>query len=383
MRDPVTDDPQLELFPRGTMPPPPGDLIRAALVQRGWGQDDLARVMSRPLPTINQIIQGKKSITPETAIDLARALETTPDYWMAKEAAYRLSMVDCRDDGSVEMRAKIYTKAPVKEMVKRRWIIAQSKDEDFEGLICRFLEITDIDQPPKLLANARSSSPGRGFSAEQAVWCYRALHLSKLIKVATYKKSKVPELRVHLKNLSNLAANVANVPKLLADYGIRLVVVQHLPMTKIDGAAFWLNEHSPVIALSLRYDRVNYFWHTLAHELSHIYHGDADIDSESFEKLSVEESPTEARANSEGAATFVEPSELSSFIRRTSPMYTTRRIIQFANRLAVHPSIVLGQLQIRGELEWSQGAPLQTKYRDHLTEVALTDGWGRHLPAFK
>jgi HTH-type transcriptional regulator / antitoxin HigA len=343
----------------------------------------LATIMARPLPTINKIIQGKKAITPETAIGLAKAFDTTPDYWLAKEMAFQLSQADTSETDGVERRSKLYAKAPVKEMVKRRWIVPQENLEETEKLVCKFLNIANLDETPPLLANARSSTQGVGFTHDQAVWCYRAYHLAKLIKASPYKKSKVPELKAHLKALSNFAANVGNVPKLMGEYGIRLVIVQHLPGTKIDGAAFWLDENSPVIALSLRFDRVNYFWHTLGHELSHIAHSDADIDSDSFESVRDEESPIERRANEEASATFIEQAELKSFIRRTAPHYTTRKVIQFANRIGVHPSIVLGNLQFAGELDWSQGAPLQTKFREHLIDVALTDGWGKTLPPFK
>lgn len=380
----MTEDFQFELFPRGNPPQSPGEIIRSELTRRGLGQEDLANIMGRPLPTLNKIIKGTKAITPETAVGLARAFGTTPDYWMAKEAAYQLSQMPLDNaDGEVERRSKLYTLAPVKEMIKRKWIEPQSSLEGTEATICKFLSIQNLDQTPPLLANARSSINGDGLTHDQAVWCYRAYHLAKLIKVAPYKKSRITELRAHLRALSNFAANVSNVPKLMGEYGIRFLVVQHLAGTKIDGAAFWLDANSPVIVLSLRFDRVNNFWHTLGHEVSHIDHADADIDSDSFESVRDADSPVERRANTEAAQTFIEPEELTSFIRRTAPHYTTRKMIQFANRLGVHPSIVLGHLQFRGELDWTQGGLLQTKFRDHLTEVALTDGWGKFLPPFR
>lgn len=373
---------QLQLVPRGSTPRPPGDFLRQELERVGWGQEDLARVLGRPLPTINKIIQGKKSITPETAVELAKAFGTTPDFWMAKEAAYRLSLVEMGDD-SVEKRAKIYSKAPIQEMVKRRWIPTPETPEQAESIVCRFLNISSIDATPTLMANARSSIKGRGFTQDQAGWCYRAFHLSRLQKVHRYQRNLVPELRMHLRHLSGLARNVQHVPTLLAEYGVRFVVVQHLPGTRIDGAAFWVDEQQPVIALSLRYDRINYFWHTLAHELAHIFHNDADIDSDSFETTESNTSDTESRANSEASTTFIDEHEIASFIKRTSPLYTKKKIIQFANRLGVHPSIVVGQLQFRGELDWSQGTQLHSKYREILIEVAFADGWGRFLPSFK
>ena len=61
----------------------------------------------------------------------------------------------------------------------------------------------------------------------------------------------------------------------IADYGIRFIVVEPLPGIKVDGVALWLDNESPVIGVSVRFDRIDAFWFTLMHEFSHIYHGDA------------------------------------------------------------------------------------------------------------
>jgi len=57
----------------------PGDFIREELETRGWTQADLAKVLGRPLQAINEIINGRKRITAETAKELAAALGTSPD----------------------------------------------------------------------------------------------------------------------------------------------------------------------------------------------------------------------------------------------------------------------------------------------------------------
>ena len=52
---------------------PPGEFIREELEARGWTQGDLCNILRRPLQTINEIINGKKEITPDTAIALGEA----------------------------------------------------------------------------------------------------------------------------------------------------------------------------------------------------------------------------------------------------------------------------------------------------------------------
>src|SRR5205085_3773275 len=95
--------------------PPPGEFIRAELAKRGWGQADLAKVVGRPLPTINEIIQGKRAIMPEMAVALGTAFGTGAMYWLQKESAYRLSLVE-QTDPETERRARLFEIAPVKEM---------------------------------------------------------------------------------------------------------------------------------------------------------------------------------------------------------------------------------------------------------------------------
>ena len=63
----------------------PGDFIRNELERRGWGQDDLARIIGRPAPRINELIRGKIGISPELAIELAAALGGTAEEWLQRE----------------------------------------------------------------------------------------------------------------------------------------------------------------------------------------------------------------------------------------------------------------------------------------------------------
>ena len=74
---------------------PPGEFIREELEARGWTQGDLAQIMDRPLRLINELVAGKKQITPETARGLSAAFgDGDPLYWMNLDAAYRLRQLE-------------------------------------------------------------------------------------------------------------------------------------------------------------------------------------------------------------------------------------------------------------------------------------------------
>ena len=166
--------------------------------------------------------------------------------------------------------------------------------------------------------------------------------------------------------------------------GIRFVVVEHLPKSKIDGAALWLGGSwdKPVIALSLRYDRIDSFWHTLFHELSHIKHKDSlytvDVDLVSSNSCLSNDnlSDVETRANDEAANMLIPKEQLKSFISRTRPFYYKEKIIQFANLLKIHPGIIAGQLQFKNEVKWAAYRSILVKVPNILISSAFTDGWG-------
>ena len=69
---------------------PPGDLIREEIEFRGWTQADLAKIMGRPLPVINQLINGRKAITARTARELEAASGPDAQFWLNMETSYRL-----------------------------------------------------------------------------------------------------------------------------------------------------------------------------------------------------------------------------------------------------------------------------------------------------
>lgn len=83
----------------------PGVFLRDELLARGWSQATLARVINRPLQSINQIINGRKSITAQTAVELAAALGTSPEVWMNLQVAYDLTRA--RADARIERRAAL------------------------------------------------------------------------------------------------------------------------------------------------------------------------------------------------------------------------------------------------------------------------------------
>jgi HTH-type transcriptional regulator / antitoxin HigA len=92
---------------------PPGDYIREELQARGWTQADLAKIIGRTQPAVNEMISGKRGITPESALALSAAFGTSPEFWMNLETMYSLSRADA-DVKTIRKRA---------EKLEARWTV--------------------------------------------------------------------------------------------------------------------------------------------------------------------------------------------------------------------------------------------------------------------
>src|SRR5687767_149967 len=97
----------------------PGEALREMLRSKGWTQGDLALILGRPVQAVNEIIQGKKSVTPEMAVALGVAFANGPETWMNLESAYRLSQAKRDNSDHVARRARLFELAPVQEMERR------------------------------------------------------------------------------------------------------------------------------------------------------------------------------------------------------------------------------------------------------------------------
>lgn len=71
-------------------PEDPIDLLLDELDRRGWTQQKFAHILGRPPQAISEIINGKKQITPITAVQFGAALTTPAEVWLHMQAAYRV-----------------------------------------------------------------------------------------------------------------------------------------------------------------------------------------------------------------------------------------------------------------------------------------------------
>ncbi len=73
----------------------PGQILLLEYLEPlGISQAEFARHLGVPVQRINELIRGKRGVTPETAWLLSASLGTTPEFWMNLQVGYELTSVD-------------------------------------------------------------------------------------------------------------------------------------------------------------------------------------------------------------------------------------------------------------------------------------------------
>jgi len=344
--------------------PPPGRIIRRELEARGWTQKDLAHIMGRPEQTISEIVNAKKRITPDTALQLAAVFGTSAEIWLNMEASYQLYQArDDQHDQHIARKSRLYSLIPLTEIRKRGWIQSGDSVDELEQAVCDFLGIATPLEVPQLAVSFRQSDIGVPKVAAEIAWVTRVEHLAQRQSVADFDLQRLRASISDLLAFSARARDVSRVPPFLHDLGVHFVIVPHLRRTYLDGAAFRLNGH-PVAALTLRHDRIDNFWFTLLHELAHVI---AEHQGGYLDYLDDEsDSPVEREANRMARDWLLDRGTLQAFVSATEPFFSREKVIAFAEHQERHPGIVVGRLQHEELIPWKNLRELLAPVQDYL-----------------
>lgn len=368
----------------------PGQLIADLLKQRGWTQRTLAVVLEKDESTVNKIVAGKGSVTTETAlaledvfgVDAGRFLELQRDYDLA------IARLSSRPDKSRATRAALFGDLPVKAMIDRGWISADDPQDlrSVESGLVEFFGVSSSDEIEILPHAAKKTAVNSDVTPAQLAWLYRVKSIAEELLVAKYSPAGLERALPKLHALTVAPEEARKVPRILAECGIRFVVVESLPAAKIDGVCFWLDDSSPVVGVSMRHDRIDNFWFVLRHELEHVRlgHGKTemvlDTNLEGDRAGVGDNVPEQERLANAAAQDFCVPAgKMDSFVIRKAPFFSERDMLGFAKILRVHPGIVAGQLQHKTG-RFDRFRQHLAKIKDHVVPGAASDGWGDVYP---
>lgn len=319
--------------------------IEFRLDQAGLTQRDLMPFIGSRAK-VSEVLSRKRQIT----MPMARALHEhlgIPAEVLLQERGVSL------DDPLAGIE---WNRFPVKAMAKLGWISKgknlESRGQEVVGDLIRRAGGPAVAAVPLYRKNDYARANAKMDPYALKAWCWKVLaDANQARPPVSYKPGTITlDFLGHVARLSWSDEGPRLAKEFLAKHGISLVVVRHLPRTYLDGAALKLGDGTPVVGLTLRYDRVDGFWFCLLHELAHLgRHMESDGDPAFVDDLTLREveggrrDPKEAQADQWAEEALVPGAiwETSEARRNPTPM----AVVNLSRALQVHPAIVAGRIR--------------------------------------
>ncbi|SCB55579.1 addiction module antidote protein, HigA family [Bradyrhizobium shewense] len=346
---------------------PPGALIQDQLDALDISGRELARRCGRSPKLIAEIIAGKAPIEPETALQLERVLETSASIWLGMEANYRLHLARSKEQQALACHIGWAKTFPLRELAKRSLLSLEADAAAQVREVLRFFGCGNVeacqDRLDELSAVAFRHSPS--FESDQAAllaW----LRIGDIRAEATETKEfDRARFLAALKDLRGITLQpidvfLPEIQKRCGEAGVVFILERALPKVALSGVSRWLSPRRALIQQTARHLSNDHFWFTFFHECAHlVLHSRKTIflDGNGMSNVAAE---LEAEAN-DWASDFLIPSDaLTRFITRFT--YAENEVVEFAEKQGIAPGIVVGQLQHRKVLHFSQMNHLKQHY---------------------
>ena len=340
---------------------PPGETLRETIGAWDITQAALAERTGKTVKAINEIVQGKSAITPETALQLERVLGVPAGFWLNREARYQEHRARS-EAAEATAKDKNWAKGfPVRAMERREWLPSAKGPMERVDALLAFFGVANVEAWEAVWAAVSPQyRKARAFEGDRnalIAWLRRGEILARAVETKPWDASGFSESLRTIRSLTARSFEIA-LPKafeLCASVGVVLIVEPELPKARVFGATRWLAPSRALVQLSLRYRTEDHFWFTFFHEAGHILkHGKKEVFVENGKPLSPEEEEADRFA-----AEMLIPSRMLDAFRRG---WTRDKasLLNFASDLGLGPGIVVGRLQHDGTIP-----------RSHLNDLRL------------
>lgn len=321
----------------------PKVLIQAR-IGKGLSQKDLAEKLGMTMQQI-QRYEASKYMGASLArlIEISNILEVSVKEVWGGENESGDSIFVWENDSFIDWKS-----FPIKEMIQRGWVSPKNEQTPVQ-LVKEYF--TNTAGAQYVTALHRKKFHGGNKPNEYALLAWQARVLDKARQ--EHENGLVSDFELNdswLKELVHLSVE-DDAPRKAKEYlaakGIALVVEKHLQGTYLDGAAMLLETSNPVVALTLRHDRLDNFWFVLFHELGHVFqHLFNSLSMDFFDETNDEsggEDDIEKEADLFALNALIPESDWDDCLSKFS---ITKEAVEIdAKSLGVHPSIVAGRIR--------------------------------------
>lgn len=340
---------------------PPGSTILDLMEERDWNQVELAGRLGFSTKHLNQLIKGKVSLSEDAALRLERVLGSTANFWLNREAIYRERLARQEARQRYEKWTDWLNLLPLSWLKEVNVIpdrrITESRKPELVEMLLRFFSVASPEEWTVRYQNLQASfRHGRKTDSDIGAitaWLRMGELEAEKMTVPKFSEARFKKVLNEIRNLTVLSPCEfePELRALCSEAGVKLALVPAVPKAHISGVARWLNQHSPLIQLSLYGKTNDKFWFAFFHEAAHILLHAGNKRSIFLDSLNdySGESSQEKEANQWAADKLIPQSSIDDLFKSQ----TADDIECFAHSINIHPGIVVGRLQHEGLLDYA------------------------------
>jgi HTH-type transcriptional regulator / antitoxin HigA len=342
----------------------PGEILEERLEVFGLTQAEFARRSGLTTKLVSEIISGKNPVSPVTARAIAPVVGLQPIVWLNLQSEW--SLFEARRNAALPASAEsLFKRLPIAELKKRNILPDRAVGADLLDHVLKFLGVGTVaayeGRCHGLAVNYRHSAKLESSPDHVFAWLQCGEIRARRLELGSYDKeqfSAIVKGQLRMLTLEKPEQFWPQMEALCREAGVALVCEKPFSGTKLSGAARWLDEGNPIIQLSLRHKTNDHFWWTFFHECGHVLlHPDKNfVDDEN----AVDGVRAEAQADAFALEVLVGQDRLSAFAA-TRPK-SEAAIMDFANRVGIHPGLIVGMLQFRKVVPWTHLNRLKERF---------------------
>ena len=329
----------------------PGETLAETLEELGMSQAELAQRMGRPLQMISEIVQGKKAITAETALQLERATGVPANFWNSAQRNYEAAAARLAEARDLAPDSAWLDRFPLRALIKLSHIPASGSAAEQMRALLNFFGVAGKKEWESIwTAPAVAFRKSTAFEADPmavAAWLRLGERLAQQARTEPYDQDRFIQALFEIRKFTGAEPHVfaPQAAELCRVSGVAFVFVPELPATRVHGATRWLTPQKALLQLSLRGKIDDFLWFAFFHEAAHILkHGKREVFIEAPDGAADEETKRKEQEADTFASDFLIPKTAFAQLRQQRP-FTTETVKRFAAELGIAPGIVAGRLQ--------------------------------------
>lgn len=300
--------------------------------------------------TLSSIINGNGDVTFDVAYKLSLYFDNSINYWTNLQTQYNIFLLEKIKEKELEEEWNLI-KNVKKYLIEMNYILSSDSKKDIVSKCRKLVGVNSL-----LLLNKKDSfvclkeqhvqREADYFS--QNFWIALALNEARKKNGISFNKKLLIDSISEIRSMTiqDPSYFYPRLQQIFKDCGISFVLLPYLSKSNIYGSTKWFSKDNVMLAISNRGEKADLFWFTLFHEISHV------LMEHRRETLINMKGSEDEEADKMAAEMLISKEDWNSFISLKN--YTEESIKDFANKIGIHPCIVLGRLHKEKEVPYDK-----------------------------